>query len=110
MEQETDLFGNVITKNEQPKLSGNKDWTGTSHSTFVTLGASNHADHDRAILDYYATDPIAAQWLLEIEPSIHNIWECATGECHLAQVFAKSGKLNKATDIINRNHLVQKAN
>lgn len=104
MEQETDLFGNIITKNEQPKLTGNKDWAGTSHSTFVTLGASNHTDHDRAILDYYATDPNAARWLLEIEPSIHNIWECACGQGHLAQVFDKIGKLNKATDLINRGY------
>lgn len=104
MEQETDLFGNIITKTEQPKLTGKKDWVGTKHSTFVTLGASNHTDHDRAILDYYATDPIAAQWLLEIEPSLHNIWECACGFGHLAQVFDKATKLARATDIVNRGY------
>lgn len=104
--EELDLFGNVINQpQEQPKIK--TDWVGTKHSTFVTLGASNHTDHERAIADYYATDPIAAQWLLEIEPSIHNIWECACGECHLAQVFEKAGKLNKATDIINRQHPLQ---
>ena len=36
-------------------MSNNKDWTGSKKTTFVTLGASNHTDHDRAEYDYYAT-------------------------------------------------------
>lgn len=45
----------------------NKDWTGNKRSTFVTLGASNHTDKERQHEDYYATDPIAAKLLLEVE-------------------------------------------
>ena len=26
-----------------------KDWTGNKKTTFVTLGASNHTDHERAV-------------------------------------------------------------
>lgn len=42
-----------------------KDWTGNKKSTFVTLGASNHTDHSRAWLDFYATSPTAITRLLE---------------------------------------------
>lgn len=45
-----------------------KDWIGNKKSTFVTLGASNHTDKERQREDYYATDPIAARLLLDVEP------------------------------------------
>ena len=32
---------------------------------FKTLGASNHTEKEREDNDYYATDPIAAELLLE---------------------------------------------
>lgn len=44
-----------------------KDWTGNKNSIFKTLGASNHTDKDREQHDYYATDPKAAELLLEVE-------------------------------------------
>ncbi len=44
-----------------------KDWTGNRKTTFVTLGASNHSNHDRAENDYYATEPKAIDFLLEVE-------------------------------------------
>ncbi len=71
---------------------------------FIVLGASNHSKNKRELNDYYATDPIAGELLLEIEPSLNNIWECACGEGHLAKVFAKYDKLGKATDLINRGY------
>lgn len=48
-------------------MSNNKDWTGNKKTTFVTLGASNHTDHDRAEHDYYATEPKAIDELLKVE-------------------------------------------
>src|SRR5574344_1910240 len=81
-----------------------KDWTGNSTSVYKTLGASNHTDHDREKNDYYATDPIAAEWLLKIEPTLNNIWEPACGEFHLANIFAKYGKLGYATDLVDRGY------
>ena len=81
-----------------------KDWTGTSASAFKQLGASNHTNDEREENDYYATDPFAAELLLEVEPNLDNIWECACGEGHLAEVFAKSNKLNKATDLVDRGY------
>lgn len=74
-------------------------------STFINLGASNHAKKgSREENDYYATEPIAGKLLLEVEPDLNNIWECACGEGHLAKVFDKAGKLGKATDLINRGY------
>ena len=73
-------------------------------NTFTTLGATNHSNHNREENDYYATDPIAAKLLLEVEPQLSNIWECACGEGHLAKVFDSIGKLSKATDLIDRGY------
>lgn len=84
-----------------------KDWTGNKKSTFVTLGASNHSDYEREPDDYYATDPIAAELLLDVEPDLSNIWECACGEGHLAKVFDKYGKLGKASDLVDRGYGTQ---
>ena len=73
-------------------------------STFINLGATNHARGIRKSNDYYATDPIAGKLLLEVEPDLNNIWECACGAGHLAQVFDEAGKLCKASDLINRGY------
>ena len=72
--------------------------------TFINLGASNHGKSKREENDYYATEPIAAKLLLEVEPQLNNIWECACGEGHLAKVFDSFGKLSKATDLIDRGY------
>ena len=56
-----------------------KDWIGNKKTTFSTLGASNHSDQDRALNDYYATDPACGSDLLRVYPAISNIWECAYG-------------------------------
>ena len=85
-------------------MATKKDWTGNKNSTFTCLGASNHTDHDRAEHDYYATEPKAAELLLEVEPELNNIWECACGEGHLAEVFDKYGKLSLSTDLIYRGY------
>lgn len=41
------------------------DWTGNQTSIFSTLAASNHSKTERQADDYYATDPIAVEKLLE---------------------------------------------
>lgn len=60
---------------------------GGGESLYIMNGCSNHSEHDRAMFDYYATDPKAAEWLLKIEPDLSdNIWECACGEHALSLV------------------------
>ena len=81
-----------------------RDWTGNKAAVFVCNGATGHAKEDREINDYYATDPVAAEWLIKIEPQLNNIWETATGEGHLAEVFRKAGKLKAISDLIDRGY------
>lgn len=80
----------------------NKDWTGDSRSVWGCLGASNHCKDEREVNDYYATDPVAGEWLINLEDLNHNIWECACGEGHLSKVFSKHGFNVKSTDLIDR--------
>ena len=79
-----------------------KDWTGNQKSTFITLGASNHTDKERQGEDYYATDPKAAELLLDVEEFLHDIWEPAAGENHLAEVFRQRGHNVRTSDIVAR--------
>lgn len=81
-----------------------KDWSGNGKSIYVTLGASNHVEEERQEDDFYATDPKAAKLLLELEDFDHNIWECACGEGHLAEVFKEAGHNVFATDLIDRGY------
>ena len=75
-------------------------------SVFINLGASNHSKYERQSEDYYATDPLAVKLLLEVEPQLNNIWECACGEGHLAKVFDSLGILGKATDILSELNII----
>lgn len=79
-----------------------KDWIGNSKSIYTTLGASNHTDKVRETNDYYATEPKAAELLLQVEDFAPDIWECACGECHLSKVFEAHGYNVKSTDLIYR--------
>lgn len=81
-----------------------KDWTGNIKTAYVTIGASNHTDFLRQEHDFYATEPKAAELLLQLEPELNNIWECACGEGHLAKVFDYNNKLGLATDLVNRGY------
>lgn len=85
-------------------MDNNKDWKGNSASIWKTLGASNHCNEEREQNDYYATSPKAAELLLEIENLDKNapIWECSSGENHLADVFREHGYIVRTSDIVKR--------
>lgn len=85
-------------------MSSNKDWTGNKKTTFVTLGASSHTDHDRAEHDYYATEPKAADLLCDVETFEGSIWENACGEGHLSERLKARGYEVKSTDLIDRGY------
>lgn len=74
------------------------------NAIYTTLGASNHASDERQKDDYYATDPLAMELLLQEETFNHNVWECACGEGHLAKVLEKHGYNVKATDLVYRGY------
>jgi len=66
------------------------------------IGSHNFSTEDRQSEDYYATNPIAAEWLDKIEDLNNRIWECACGEGHLAKVFIRNGHEVMSTDLIDR--------
>jgi len=72
---------------------------------FTTLGATAHSDEEREENDFYATDPKALELFLDqtgIE--LRNVWECACGEGHLAEVLKQRGLLGRASDLIDRGY------
>ena len=77
-------------KSEELKKA-KKDWVGGKASVFKTLGASNHAEHERAWGDYYATEPKATEWLLKLEQFNGPILEPACGEGHISEVLTRGG-------------------
>lgn len=79
-----------------------KDWKGNAHSNYVTIGASNHSKGERQPRDYYATDPRAAELLLQHETFDGPIWECACGEKNLSKVFEAHGHEVRSSDIEDR--------
>ena len=85
-----------------------KDWTGNSKSIYVTLGASNHTERERADLDYYATEPKAVEILLQQEDFSQFIWEPACGEDHISEVLLQNGFDVLSTDIVNRGYKGQR--
>ena len=86
-----------------------KDWTGNSKTTFVTLGASSHSDTEREVNDFYATDPNTLEIFLDAlqkdNITLHNhIWEPACGQGHLSEVLKRKGYEVFSTDLINRGY------
>ena len=89
-----------------PKNKENKTLSKDSNqkAVFTPLGASNHSTGEREPNDYYATDPKAAELLLEVENFSPVVWEPACGEGHLAKVFEQAGHQVHSTDLIYRGY------
>lgn len=81
-----------------------KDWTGNKKSTFATLGASSHSDHDRQEDDYYATEPRVIDELFERERFGDVILEPACGEGHLSKEMEKYAKTIISEDLVYRGY------
>ena len=81
-----------------------KDWNGNRKSIFVTLGASNHTDKLREINDFYATDPIAIDKLVNAIHLPLSIWECACGTGCLSERLKYFGHNVFSTDIVDRGY------
>lgn len=85
-------------------MTKNKDWDGNKNSLYKVLGASNHVKEERAENDFYATDPIAIDKLLQVENPFPHIWECAAGNGHLAKRLKEHGYNVITSDIIERDY------
>ena len=94
---------NDIVKTYEKATNGNtKDWKGNKNSIYKTLGASNHTKEERQSEDYYATDPIAIDKLLQVENICNNVWECACGENHLTDKLRSYGITTTCSDVVKR--------
>ena len=84
-----------------------KDWIGNINSVWKAIGTSNHSKNERETDDYYATDPIAADKLLNVVTPRHLIWECACGGGHLSERLTERGYDVFNSDIKNRGYAKQ---
>lgn len=71
---------------------------------FITLGASNHTEQIRQKEDYYATDPIAIDKLIDAFNLPNVIYECACGEGHLSERLKEKGYKVYSSDLIDRGY------
>lgn len=75
------------------------------HSVYTTLGASNHTAKERQTDDFYATEPAALEEFLKVYPlQDKNVWECAVGMGHIAEVLKAYGCNVRCSDIIDRGY------
>ena len=79
-----------------------RDWKGGTASTFKTIGASNHCDHDRQSEDYYATEPAATDWLCKLEEFKSPILEPSCGEGHISKQLIAHGYEVVSRDLVDR--------
>lgn len=66
------------------------------------MGGKGMGKEKRDKYDYYATNPIAVDYLLEYETFDHNVWECACGEGNISKKLEEYGYNVKSTDLIYR--------
>lgn len=59
---------------------------------------------ERVEEDFYATDPIAAEYLTQMENLNKRIWEPACGAGHLSKVFLRHGHYVLSTDLVDRGY------
>lgn len=72
------------------------------NAVFKNIGSTNHCNRQRVDKDFYATEPKAVELLLESEHFSHKVWECASGENHIADVLKAHGYSVRTSDIVQR--------
>jgi len=84
-----------------------KDWTGNSKTTYVTLGATNHSEGERAERDLYTTSQVDfVRFLKALKRDKFQIrstvYEPACGLMHLVEVLERLNYTVIASDIEDR--------
>ena len=70
----------------------------------LIIGATSHTKEKREPHDFYATDPISIQKLLDNHHLLLHVWEPGCGQGHIAKVLEKNGHIVKSTDLIDRGY------
>ena len=73
-------------------------------SAFTTNGASNHSLEEREANDFYATDQVAVEMLLNLEKFSTLIWEPACGQGHISRVLENHNHRVISSDIMDRGY------
>lgn len=86
-----------------------KEWKGNKDAVRSRLGINKqHTTKDWETDDFYATDPVALEKLIQAAPHIFAgnkvVWECACGNGNLAQVLGSYGFPIFASDLKNRGY------
>ena len=89
-----DLFGNEI---EEKKARG-------ASTIFTCISASNHSQEKRQTEDFYATEPLAVEDLLNLEKFTDTILEPCVGMGHIAEVLKQNGHKVIAQVIVDRDY------
>ncbi len=79
----------------------------TNKCVYSTLGASNHAAHDRANHDLYCTHPDAVRELLKIETFDKRIWEPFAGLRHISKEMLAQGYDVRESDLLTREQSIE---
>lgn len=74
----------------------------STRAIYAPIGATNHSKEERAVDDYYATDPKAMEALLERESFHDRVWEPACGGGHLSRVLEEHGHEVRNSDVVDR--------
>lgn len=77
---------------------------GNKHSTYVTLGASNHSNTEREENDFYATEPKATELLCEVEKFNLTVLEPCCGRGDISKVLETKGYNVESYDLIYRGY------
>lgn len=75
----------------------NKKTTGQA-----ALITSTHSKQPRNDNDFYATQPLAVELLLNMHNLSFNIWECAVGKGHISKTLEDNGYNVRKSDIVFR--------
>lgn len=93
-----DLFGNEIEKSHAKG----------SRRIYVTVGASNHTNHERETNDLYCTHPSAVDALCDLETFSPAIWEPCAGLGHISETLRNRGYKVRESDILTRGRNIEK--
>ena len=90
--------------NGKKRNASMNDWIGGYNSVFKCLGGRGHGQEEREVNDYYATDPMAVDYLVENNLLPDCIWECACGEGHLSRRLEEEGYDVYSSDLVDRGY------
>ena len=74
------------------------------NSAFSTIGATGHSLEERQPEDYYATPPLATEWLCKLEDFADRILEPACGEGHISEILKSHGYDVVSRDLVDRGY------